>query len=206
MTTVHKKASKAIAFTVALRLPFAGTAVALVLIALTIVAAPTGTAGAREIGAQAWPASQLESGLAVSGNPVGVLDVRMAVHDDSTHTREFKEDDSEKQYPVHGFASSFIFYQTVSIIIDDDGRGGPGKTFEGEAGGITTPGAAGYAGVLFTSDLERLYRETVSFEYNAVGPYLNINLFAGDGGLLGHVQSGAISSLVGIGGGTGAWR
>ncbi len=52
---------------------------------------------------------------------MGVHDVRMAVHDDSTHTREFKEDDSEKQYPVHGFASSFIFYQTVSIIIDDDG-------------------------------------------------------------------------------------
>nr|AKG90540.1 virulence-associated protein VapR [Prescottella equi] len=118
---------------------------------------------------------------------------------------ELKNSDSEQQYPVHGFAASFIFYQTVSILIDDDGRGRAGRTFEGEAGGITTPGAAGFVGVLFTSDLERLYRETVSFEYNAVGPYLNINLFAGDGSLLGHVQSGAISILVGIGGGNGTW-
>ncbi|MBP0079886.1 VapA/VapB family virulence-associated protein [Prescottella equi] len=54
--------------------------------------------------------------------------------------------------------------------------------------------------------LERLHRETVSFEYNAIGPYLNTNLFAGDGSLLGHVQSGALSSLVDIGGGKGAWR
>ncbi len=63
MTTVHKKASKAIAFTVALRLPFAGTAVALVLIALTIVAAPTGIAGAREIGAQAGQLRNWEAAL-----------------------------------------------------------------------------------------------------------------------------------------------
>ncbi|WP_414478032.1 VapA/VapB family virulence-associated protein [Prescottella equi] len=35
---------------------------------------------------------------------------------------------------------------------------------------------------------------------------MNTNLFAGDGSLLGHVQSGALSSLVDIGGGKGAWR
>ncbi|MBM4481389.1 VapA/VapB family virulence-associated protein [Rhodococcus hoagii] len=86
----------------------------MVLIALTIVAAPTGIAGAREIGAQAWPASQLESGLAVSGNPVGVHDVRMAVMT-IPRTRGSLRKMTQRQYPVHGFASSFIFYQTVSI-------------------------------------------------------------------------------------------
>ncbi len=86
------------------------------------------------------------------------------------------------------------------------GRGGPGKTFEGEAGGITTPGAAGYAGVYSRAISSGSTARRFRLSTNAVGPYLNINLFAGDGGLLGHVQSGAISSLVGIGGGTGAWR
>ncbi len=69
-------------------------------------------------------------------------------------------------------------------MIDDDGRG------RGEVGGVTTPGAAGFArGPCSQAILERLHRETVSFEYNAIGPYLNTNLFAGDGSLLGHVQS-----------------
>ncbi len=104
-------------------------------------------------------------------------------------------------YSVHGLVTSLAVYQHFSLTVEDDG-----KTFTGDSGGISVPGVAVLKGTLFTEDLQRLYKDTVSFQYNAVGPYMNINFFDSHSTLLGHVQSGSIGTLTGIGGGTGGWR
>ncbi|BCN46627.1 virulence-associated protein VapO [Prescottella equi] len=107
----------------------------------------------------------------------------------------------ENTYSVHGLVTSLAVYQHFSVTVEDGG-----KTFTGDSGGISIPGVAVLKGTLFTDDLQRLYNDTVSFEYNAVGPYMNINFFDSHGTLLGHVQSGSIGTLTGIGGGTGGWQ
>ncbi|BDC75044.1 virulence-associated protein VapL (plasmid) [Prescottella equi] len=104
-------------------------------------------------------------------------------------------------YSVHGLVTSLAVYQHFSLTVE-----GGGKTFTGDSGGISIPGVAVLEGTLFTEDLQHLYSDTVSFEYNAVGPYLNINFFDSHGTLLGHVQSGSIGTVSGIGGGTGGWQ
>ncbi|BCN46634.1 virulence-associated protein VapN [Prescottella equi] len=105
----------------------------------------------------------------------------------------------EQRYDVKGNVISAIFYQQFRV------EGPQGKVFDGQAGGVTIPGGGAFWGSLFTGDLNRLYSDTASFEYNALGPYLNINFFDKNGVLLGHIQAGAVSSVVGVGGGTGSW-
>lgn len=108
--------------------------------------------------------------------------------------------DSDEQYSVHGVVVSAVFYNYVRISVDG------GMTFDGEGGGLSTPGGGAFWGTLETSDLQQLYDETVSFECNGVGPYLNIKFYDSYGSILGSVQAGGVSTMIGIGGGNGRWH
>ena len=54
-------------------------------------------------------------------------------------------------------------------------------------------------------DLEKLYRDTVSFEFNATSVYTSLVFFDSNHNVLGHFQAGAVSTVNGVGGGKGEW-
>ncbi len=112
----------------------------------------------------------------------------------STHS-----DSGQQQWTVQGVLASALVYQRLKLNVEG------GETFEGYAGGLSFPGGAMVWGTLFTDNIQRLYDRTESFEFNAVGPYLNVNFFDGHSAILGHAQLGGVSSVIGIGGGTGTW-
>nr|AFI49560.1 virulence associated protein D [Prescottella equi] len=111
----------------------------------------------------------------------------------------------DKEYDVSGRVVSALVYQYFIVTVDD-AEDKKGKTFQGDAGGVTIPGVDFFWGTLHTPDLEKLYSDTVSFQYNAAATFLNINFFDSKGGRLGYVLAGAAGTVSGIGGGTGGWE
>lgn len=103
-------------------------------------------------------------------------------------------------YPANGSVASFIFYLKFQVIIKNGG-----KTFDGNAGGISTPGGGALIGDVYTDDINRLYSDTKSFEFNATPVYTSLLFFDNNSNLLGHFQAGAVSTVAGIGGGSGKW-
>ncbi|HXH96948.1 MAG TPA: VapA/VapB family virulence-associated protein [Gaiellaceae bacterium] len=102
-------------------------------------------------------------------------------------------------YPATGSVVSFIFYLQFQVTVKG------GKTFNGKAGGVSTPGGGALIGDVYTDDLEALYANTVSFEFNATPVYTSLLFFDGSSKLLGHFQAGAVSIVAGLGGGSGDW-
>ena len=102
-------------------------------------------------------------------------------------------------YPAQGEVASLIFYTRWGITVTN------GESFTGNAGGIGSAGGGGLWGDIYTDDIDALYNNTVSFQYNATAVYVNVNFFDGDSNLLGNFQAGALSTLLGVGGGSGSW-
>jgi len=102
-------------------------------------------------------------------------------------------------YPANGSVASLIFYMKLQVSVKG------GKTFNGHAGSLGTPGGGALFGDVYTNDINRLYRDTVSFEFQGTPVYLSILFFDGNSRLLGHFQSGAVSTVIGAGGGSGSW-
>lgn len=106
---------------------------------------------------------------------------------------------NEAHYNANGSVASMIFYLKFQVNIDN------GKSFNGNAGGVSNPGGGALIGDVYTNDLNRLYRDTVSFEFNCTPVYTSLLFFDQHSHLLGHFQSGSISTIAGIGGGSGKW-
>lgn len=104
-----------------------------------------------------------------------------------------------KSYPATGSVASLIFYLKFQVNITG------GKSFNGNAGGASTPGGGALIGDVYTSDLNRLYNDTKSFQFNATPVYTSIIFFDGSSNVLGTFQCGAVSTVAGIGGGSGSW-
>lgn len=104
-------------------------------------------------------------------------------------------------YPANGSVASLIFYLKFQVVV----KGTGGKTFDGHAGGVSTPGGGALIGDVYTDDINRLYRDTVSFEFQATPVYTSLLFFDSNSNLLGHFQAGAVSIVSGIGGGSGKW-
>lgn len=92
-------------------------------------------------------------------------DFRVAMHDklEPEHIEGVAEAlvSSTKSYPATGSVASLIFYLKFQVNITD------GKSFNGDAGGASSPGGGALFGDVYTDDLDRLYRDTVSFEFQA---------------------------------------
>jgi Rhodococcus equi virulence-associated protein len=106
---------------------------------------------------------------------------------------------TDQKHPATGNIVSMIFY--LQFHVDISG----GKSFKGDAGGVAFPGAGALFGDVYTTDLERLYRDTHAFEFQATPVYTSLLFFDGHSNLLGHFQAGAVSIVTGIGGGSGKW-
>lgn len=102
-------------------------------------------------------------------------------------------------HSANGSVASMIFYLTLQVIVDG------GKTFDGQAGGISSSGGGALFGTVYTDDLDALYARTQSFQFNATPVFLNINFFDGHANLLGHFEAGGTSTVLGTGGGKGSW-
>lgn len=105
------------------------------------------------------------------------------------------------KYAAQCHIASTIFYVFIAPAVEG-GRNG----VDGHGGGLFTPGAGGSWGHLYTDDIERLYRNTVSYQVNAAAAYLNVNFFDGHSNFLGHYQGGGVGTVVGVGGGTIRWK
>ena len=106
-----------------------------------------------------------------------------------------------QKYPATGTSLGVIFYARYTVNV----KGSGGKSFEGNGGGIAGIGGGALIGDVYTDDLDRLYRDTVSFEYNSAFAYTSVLFFDKNSQLLGHFQSGSVSTLAGVGGGQGKW-
>jgi len=103
-------------------------------------------------------------------------------------------------YPATGSVASFIFYLKFQVQVKNGG-----KTFNGNAGGLSSPGGGALIGDVYTDDINALYANTVSFEFQGTPVYLSMLFFDNKSKLLGHFQAGAVSTVLGFGGGKGSW-
>ena len=102
-------------------------------------------------------------------------------------------------YPATGSVASLIFYLKFQVQVKG------GETFNGNAGGIASPGGGALFGDIYTDNLANLYANTVSFSFQGTPVYLSIQFFDSHSNLLGHLQAGAVSIVTGVGGGSGRW-
>lgn len=110
---------------------------------------------------------------------------------------------ADTAYPIsNGSIIGGVFYVRVTAAITVNGRV---YNFYGNGGGLFTPGGGALMGDIYTSDAVRLVTTTVSFQVNATPVYVNVNFFDNSSNLLGSLHTGAVSTVVGIGGGTGSW-
>jgi hypothetical protein len=107
---------------------------------------------------------------------------------------------SSTSYPADGTFVALLFYMRVTVRVRGDNR-----QFTGNAGGLGSLGGGGSWGDVYTDDLLRLYRDTVSFSFQSTPVYISVQFFDSNSNLLGHYQGGAASVAAGTGGGSGTW-
>ncbi|PQV49757.1 VapA/VapB family virulence-associated protein [Paraburkholderia sp. BL21I4N1] len=120
---------------------------------------------------------------------------------------ELQAHQDAKQYPTKATIISAIFYLRFNIETTTDRHYNKVlKSFTGNAGGISSPGGGTMFGTIFTKDIEQLYAETKSFQFNASPVMLNVNFFGNGSKFLGNFMSGGVSTVGGTGGGSGRWK
>ena len=95
------------------------------------------------------------------------------------------------------YPASLIFYPTLQVIIRR------GETFTGNSPCGSNQGIV--FGDVYTDDTARLYRDTVTFEFQATPVYISVLFFDKNSNLLGHFQATAVSVVTGVGAGSGKW-
>ncbi len=104
-------------------------------------------------------------------------------------------------YPANGSVASLIVYTKCQCTILNGG-----KTFDGSAWGVTFPGGGALKGDVYTDDINTLYAKTSSFTLVATPVYTSFIFMDDSGNTLGSFQAGSISTVGGIGGGSGHWH
>jgi Rhodococcus equi virulence-associated protein len=101
---------------------------------------------------------------------------------------------------------SLIFYVRVEVLIQDPAKLSTAPVFGGDAGGIMPilP-IGGFAGDVYTEDVNRLFTKTRVFETQILVVYSSVVFFDENWNLLGHYQGGGASTNLGVAAGTGTW-
>jgi len=103
-------------------------------------------------------------------------------------------------YPANGAIVSFVLFTKVQVFLKDGSR-----SFTGYGGGVATPGGGANFGDVYTDDLNKLYAKTDGFVVITTPVYMTVLFLDKDLALLGHYQSGAVSTAVGEFSGAGHW-
>ena len=125
--------------------------------------------------------------------------LRGKVEDEKIEAAATKLATTATAYSAHGSVASLIFYLKVQVVVDN------GKTFDGNAWGVSFPGGGALFGDVYTDDINALYSNTVSFAITATPVYTAVYFFDSHSNLLGHFQAGSVSTVGGSGGGKGSW-
>lgn len=107
---------------------------------------------------------------------------------------------ADTAYGAKGSVASLVFYMSFQVEMNSGGR-----IFNGKAWGVSFPGGGALFGDVYTDDLDRLYNETESFQFTGTPVYFSIVFFDAAGNVLGTFQAGALSTVIGTGGGGGSW-
>lgn len=105
-------------------------------------------------------------------------------------------------YGASGSLVSLIFYIKAQCNING------GKSFNGDAGGISIPGGGALIGDVYlenASTLDELYTKTSGFAFTATPVYTAFYFLDSNNIVLGHFQAGSVSTVAGAGGGSGGW-
>ena len=103
-------------------------------------------------------------------------------------------------YPANGLIISFVLFTKVQVMLKDGS-----KSFTGYGGGLATPGGGPNFGDVYTDDFNKLCAETDGFVVITTPVYLTVLFLDKDLSLLGHYQSGAISTAGAQFSGAGHW-
>lgn len=114
--------------------------------------------------------------------------------------------DSATHYYATGSVVSMVFYLQFQIQINDTNAGVYNHYFfNGKGGGLSTPGGGALIGDVYTDNLEALIKNTCSMEFNCALAYTSVVFFDKSSNCLGSYQSGSVSTVAGVGGGSGNW-
>lgn len=103
------------------------------------------------------------------------------------------------KYPTsNGSVICAIFYMRFTVDCEK-------KAFIGNAGGLGTVGGGALLGDIYTNDIAKLFRSTISFHFAVTPVYASLVFFDKDSVALGTFQAGAVSVCLGTGGGSGSW-
>lgn len=105
----------------------------------------------------------------------------------------------DKKYPATGNIEGGIVYARLNVEVKG------GQKCGSDVWGAFTPGAGALIGDIYTSDIDTLYRDTVSCEVNATPLYVNVNFINAKTQIIGSFQAGGISTIVGVGAGKCIW-
>ncbi|HUK89736.1 MAG TPA: VapA/VapB family virulence-associated protein [Blastocatellia bacterium] len=105
-------------------------------------------------------------------------------------------------YPATGSIASLVFYLKFQVQLTSTPHR---DVFNGQGYGASSPGGGALLGHVYTNDLARLVDQTETFTFLSTPVYMTIFFFNNQGVLLGHGQFGAVSTVVGSGGGSGTW-
>lgn len=94
-------------------------------------------------------------------------------------------------YPANGSVASLILYAKCQCTVLNGG-----KTFNGSAYGISTPGGGALRGDVYTDNINGLYANTTDFVLLATPVYTSFIFQNATGQTLGSFQAGAISTVV----------
>lgn len=108
--------------------------------------------------------------------------------------------DTQPSYAASGSIITALVYTNVHIEMSE-----MHKVFTGHGGGVFSTGGGALIGSIYTDDLDKLFRDTVSFEVNSTVVYCSVIFFDKHSHTLGSFQAGAVSVSIGVGGGTGSW-
>lgn len=106
---------------------------------------------------------------------------------------------AKTKYPANGSVIGTFFYFRFTVSVTG------GEKFTGNAGGLGSVAGGALFGDVYTENIDRLYRDTVSFSFVATPVYVTLQFFDSSSNFLGHYQAGAVSTIVGTGGGSGGW-
>jgi hypothetical protein len=110
------------------------------------------------------------------------------------------------KYKAECSIASAVFYAQVDVSVANQ------KNANGHAGGLFTPGGGISFGDLYTTDIDRLHRDTVSFAIIIVKPgpilpgYTGVTFYDAHSTILGDFRGVAIGTVQGVGGGTTTWK
>ncbi len=102
-------------------------------------------------------------------------------------------------YPANGSIASMIIYMKCQCTIKG------GKTFDGDAWGISIPGGGALMGDVYTDNINALYANTTNFDLIATSVYTTFIFKDKNGNVLGSFQAGSVSTVNGTGHGSGSW-